>query len=661
MADETKQLINIDLNQFKLHLVFNSESELTLHFDSPSRRFYLSVIGLAVHEMKKRGMIAPIALQTHLDVLILLNKTVGASAGSSRKEHLLPRIYRKWKDALPDLENAPLFKILGKTKKFDELMEKVYIFTDAEKDSWANLFEYRGSHENVRLRFSVDRIGATLDDVSIVYGENPKLENGDAWEAFIKRLKEKQPCHSKANKPFHESKMAQLSTLLTKRKFSSIPVNWRWPLLLAVIGLIIGTAAVSIWKVNLYDSQVEVASIVNMAFPLPAKPSIAVLPFRNLSNDPKQDYFCDGMTEEIITAISQISSLFVIAHSSSFAYKGKEINIQQVRKELGVRYVIEGGFRIVEDRIRITAQLTDAVKGRHLWGERYDRNLQDIFVIQDEITLNILSAISYQLTKIERIRLLRKTTENLHAYLKALEGIGYMNSQNFNAGLRCFEEALILDRQFAEAYAWEAQALLRMFLFGPSSKRWGSLIKSMEAAKKCKELDDELGTCDMILGAIYLVNRDYIAAVAAGKRAVERRPNCAEAATYLAITFQAIGRYDEALSELGRALRLDPIRPVFAMSVLGFTYYEMGRIEEAIAECKEVVKFYPQTTVAYMVLALAYCSDGRREEARDALDNILRIRPDFLVRDYQILFPDKTEKDIHQILDACIHSDRSRR
>ena len=191
MVEEATKFIRIDLNQFKLHLHLKPEVELTLHFDSPSRRFYLSLIGLVVHEMKKLGRISSISLQKHLDVLALLNKTVGMAAGSSKREHLLPRIYRKWKDALPDLENAPLFKVIGRKKRYDELMEKVYGFSEAEKDSWANLFEYKGSNENVRLRFSIDRLNASLDDVIIVYGEYPASANVPAWETFVMDLKEK--------------------------------------------------------------------------------------------------------------------------------------------------------------------------------------------------------------------------------------------------------------------------------------------------------------------------------------------------------------------------------------------------------------------------------------------------------------------------------------
>jgi hypothetical protein len=180
MLEKGKILIEIDLNQFKLHIRNVDRTELSLHFDSPSRRFYLSVIALVVNEMKRLGKITSIPVESHYDTLALLNETVGGQAGSSDRKNLLRRIYRKWKDALPDLEHAPLFTIPGRRKEHGDTIGKIYPFTDEEKDSWANLFEYKGSLENVRLRFSIDRLGVTLDQVVITYGKELGLSNGYA-------------------------------------------------------------------------------------------------------------------------------------------------------------------------------------------------------------------------------------------------------------------------------------------------------------------------------------------------------------------------------------------------------------------------------------------------------------------------------------------------
>jgi hypothetical protein len=205
MVKNANPSIRIDLNEFKLHINLKKGTELTLHFNSPSRMFYLSVIALVVCEMKKLGKITAIPLERHLDLLALLNESVGGSAGSSDKKNLLVRIYRKWKDALPNLEEAPLYKVLGRKKEYDEGIGKTYVFTETEKDSWANLFEYKGSEENVRLKFSIDKIGASLNDVAIVYED---ALDGDAWERFCSSLKgqvesvpEKEPVKSIAEEP----------------------------------------------------------------------------------------------------------------------------------------------------------------------------------------------------------------------------------------------------------------------------------------------------------------------------------------------------------------------------------------------------------------------------------------------------------------------------
>lgn len=181
--------ITIDLDQFRLHIDLKNRIKLSLHFNSPSRKFYLSLIAFVVNEMKRIGKIASIPLEGHHDLLALLNETVGEAAGSSEKENLLPRIYRKWQQALPNLEEAPLFKVVGRKKELEEGVGKTYHFSEAEKDCWTNLFEYMGSEEHVRLRFAIDRIGVSLNDVVILF---VGCQDGEAWEKFISSLGQKE-------------------------------------------------------------------------------------------------------------------------------------------------------------------------------------------------------------------------------------------------------------------------------------------------------------------------------------------------------------------------------------------------------------------------------------------------------------------------------------
>ena len=201
------------------------------------------------------------------------------------------------------------------------------------------------------------------------------------------------------------------------------PKQWRWAAIASAVVLIVVAGVFAVWDFYFRSPPIEAASIENMAHPLPEKPSIAVLAFENMSEDPKQEYFSDGITEDIITTLSKSNKLFVIARNSTFIYKGKAVKVKQVAEELGVRYVLEGSVRKSQDRVRITAQLIDATKGDHLWAERYDRDLKDIFALQDEITMKIVTALQVKLTEGEQIRMWGKKMKNLDLYLKGMEAL----------------------------------------------------------------------------------------------------------------------------------------------------------------------------------------------------------------------------------------------
>ena len=314
------------------------------------------------------------------------------------------------------------------------------------------------------------------------------------------------------------------------------PRRWQRPALALVGVLILIVAAVVIWRFYLRPTTpVEVASKAKMAFPLPDKPSIAVLPFVNMSGDREQEYLSDGITENIITGLSKIPRLFVIARNSTFVYKSKGVKVQQVAEELGVRYVLEGSVQRSGNRVRITAQLIDALTGNHLWAERYDRDLKDIFAVQDEITMKILTSMRVKLTEGEQ-DLKGKPPGNFEAFLKVLQVQEYIQRFNIEGnimGKQLAEEAIALDPEFARAYHCLASAHMMDVWLGLSKSPKESLDKAVELTQKAISLDPKDSRPHAQLGYLYAMKRDYDKAIAEGEKAVALDPGGADAHAWL--------------------------------------------------------------------------------------------------------------------------------
>jgi adenylate cyclase len=384
--------------------------------------------------------------------------------------------------------------------------------------------------------------------------------------------------------------------------------------------------------------------------PLPDKPSIAVLPFVNMSDDKSQEFFSDGLTEEIITALSKSPKLFVIARNSTFVYKGKPVNVQQVSRELGVKYVLEGSVRRSGDQLRITVQLIDATTGNHLWAERYDREMKDVFAIQDEITMKILSSF-LQLTEEQMWHMRGRHPSNLQAYLKLLEGIAYWNESKYSDAMRYFEEALGLDPHFPDTYAWIAWAHMMNVWFGPSATRAQSLEKAIQFAEKVKVLAPDSAGGPATLGHAYLLKRDYDRALSEGKLATELGPNHPLAATYLGWTLRSIRRYEEAMNEYERAIRLDPLNS-YTLFQIGMNYFMMRRYDDSISVSKKALEQLPKALPVHLTLAMAYSSLNMMEEARVAASDVLKISPNFSLEHFAKAQPCKYEEDRDHIINA---------
>jgi adenylate cyclase len=419
-----------------------------------------------------------------------------------------------------------------------------------------------------------------------------------------------------------------------KGKKETIPI-WRQKAsifgALAVLVIIIG---VTVWQFKLRPPPIEPASVKNMEFPIPDKPSIAVLPFANLSGDPDQEYFSDGLTEEIITALSNVPKLFVIARNSVFTYKGKSVKVKQVAEELGVKYVLEGSIRKAGNKIRITAQLIDAISGHHLWAERYDRGLKDIFDVQDELTKSIITAMQVKLTEGEQVRIAAKGTNNLESYLKYLQAMVYMRQFNIESNAlarQLAQEAIALDPEYAMAYIILSSTYQMDVWLGTSNSPKQSIANSLELVKKAIELDPANAEAYGHLGFTFSMMGEHDKAVANAEQAVALNPNSAYNHMRLGHTLRFAGRNEEAIPEYLKAIRLNPIPPTNYLFGLGIAYCWTGQYEEAIKWCEKAVRQDPDSFLTRLMMTMVFSESGRMEDARAEAKEVLRINPKFSV------------------------------
>jgi adenylate cyclase len=403
--------------------------------------------------------------------------------------------------------------------------------------------------------------------------------------------------------------------------------------------------------------KVEVASKEKMALPLPDKPSIAVLPFTNMSSEKESEYFSDGLAEGIINGLSKIEHIFVIARNSTFTYKGKAVKVKQVAEEMGVRYVIEGSVQQERNRVRITVQLIDAMTGRHLFSDRYDRDLKDILKLQDEITLKVLIAVQVKLTVGESARLSEKGTKNLDAYLKVLQAFEYkggtFNKEGVERAIQLFEEAIALDPEYVGAYSGLCIAHFDLVFIGASKSPRESLQRAVELGKKAIALDDSNSSAHASLAFPYIFLREFDKAISEAEKAISLCPNSAVAYFALGSALFVAGRPQEAVPMLQKSLRLSPI-PIHSgvLYTLAGAYSNLGQYEEAITANKKVLQIYgPDHLLAHVGLAIAYALMDREKEARAEGTEILRIDPKFSWERYIKGLPfDQSRKD--RIADA---------
>ncbi len=389
---------------------------------------------------------------------------------------------------------------------------------------------------------------------------------------------------------------------------------------------------------------------------LPDKPSIAVLPFVNMSGDPQQDYLSDGITEHLIADLSRISGLFVIASNSVFTYKGKAIKVEEIRRDLGVRYVLEGSVQKAGDRLRITAQLIDAVSGYHIWAGRYDRDMEDIFVLQDDVTEKIIATLRVRVEKAEIERVLRKPTGSLKAYDYALRGMAYqygMTREKNALAQEMFRAAIKLDPRFAGAYVGLGWATFHAWvqLLNPDPR---SIDAAIELAQKAIAIDPSLASAYRLLGECRSWKRQYGQAIDDIETAIALDPNDAENYAQLSEALIWMGRHEEAIAQMEKAMRLNPYYPTMYLFGLAMAQFLTQRHEEAIATLRKVLTRAPDLLWARGLLAVVFAGADRIEEARAEISEVKRMDPDYSSRALREMIPFKDPTFSEKVAEALL-------
>jgi adenylate cyclase len=432
--------------------------------------------------------------------------------------------------------------------------------------------------------------------------------------------------------------------------------SWRRGMIAAAAALAVIVAGGALWT---FYPRPEPAAEKAAPLEYPSMPSIAVLPFTNLNDDPEEELFIDGLTNDVITDLSKFSTLFVIAANSTFQYKRKAVNVQDVARDLGVRYVLEGSVQRSGDTLRINAQLIDATTGAHVWAERYDRAANDFFAVQNEITRSIVGVVSPlaegrgKLQKQELERIGRTATENLQAYDYFLQGIVYMDKGTRDDNLRSremFEKALELDPGYARAYGKNTWTYLLEYANGWTDEPERAFQKAMEVANTAVAVDPNEPWAHYGLGSAYIWRKQYDLGIQSFQRAHELNPNEATILADYAWALGMAGRPDEALPLIEKAIRLNPYHPPFYKGdVLWRVHFVARRYEEALDALVQVTSPYP---ARYRRLAATYPYLNRMDEARAAMAKFRELEPQASIELYTRTEPFRRKDDLERYLDG---------
>jgi TolB-like protein/class 3 adenylate cyclase len=420
--------------------------------------------------------------------------------------------------------------------------------------------------------------------------------------------------------------------------------------MLLAVGLaavLVAIGGVALWQFFLHPAPppppvaskpVEKADPQKMAYALPEKPSIAVLPFVNMSDDPKQEFFSDGITEEIITALSKLPQFFVIARNSTFTYKGKAVKIKQVSEELGVQYVLEGSVRRDGERVRITAQLIDGLSGKHVWAERYEGDLKDIFALQDEITMKIITELRGKMVTGGEVRSAAKGTKNLEAYLKQMQAMEYtirLTKDDAIQARKLSEEVIALDPDYPKGYIRLAFILTMDAALGRTDSPQQANARAMELIEKAISLDPEDGYPHALRGVILVQMREYDKAFAEVDKALSLEPNQIGILNESASVLWRGGKPEQALPLFEKLFRINPLPVLGNFTGAGMAYNLAGQYEKAADMFKKAIQRGPQNYLGYMGYSISNSLLGRTEEARASVKELLRVSPQFSIEQFR--------------------------
>lgn len=398
----------------------------------------------------------------------------------------------------------------------------------------------------------------------------------------------------------------------------------------AAFALVVAVASLVWWRP--WTPDMQPGSIVERALTLPDKPSIAVLPFNNLSGDAAQDYLADGLTENIITALASVPAVFVISRNSTFTYKGKSVQVWKVAAEMGVRYVLEGSIQRAGDRIRVTAQLIDAIRGNHLWSARYDREFSDLFAVEDEITLRIVPSIQVNLTEGELARLEARTSRDLQAWKDYVEGVALLRrftKEDMVLARKRFQSAINRDSEYVGAWTALGWTYWNDARSGWSKTREASLQMAKQAAEKAISMKADDSGAHALLGGLHLLHGRYDKAIAEGRKAIDLAPSISEHYAVLAISTFYAGDFAETVRLTQKAMRLQPYHPAWYDYRIGVAYMMLRQYDKAISALESWLNRSSRTPDRLIALATALSMAGRLHEARNLVSEAQAIDPSY--------------------------------